>query len=108
MTSQESEVLLSQALDRIVKGFDPEKIILFGSRARNTANTDSDLDLCILKNSIIHKRKLAQEIYKALLGTKLPIDIIVETSDRFNALKSNPAFIFKAIDQEGKTLYERA
>jgi uncharacterized protein len=41
--------LVPQALlDRIVDYFHPRRVILFGSRARGTANPDSDIDLLVL------------------------------------------------------------
>ena len=36
---------------RLVEGFDPDRIVLFGSRARGDNQLDSDLDLLIIRDS---------------------------------------------------------
>jgi uncharacterized protein len=98
---------LRDAVAVIVENFDPDKIILFGSRATGTANQDSDYDLCILKSGLEHKRKTAQEIYRALLVTDLPVDLIVETPQKFAVLKENPFLIYGSIAKNGEVLYEK-
>ena len=40
---------LDEIVSRIVQRFHPEKIILFGSHARGTTNTQSDVDLLVVK-----------------------------------------------------------
>ena len=42
---------LKKVVDIIVRDFAPDKIILFGSRARGDFNNDSDYDLMILKEN---------------------------------------------------------
>lgn len=101
------EKALLEAVDIIVKNFAPDKVILFGSRARGSANQDSDYDLCILKSDLEHKRKTAQEIYKTLLTCGLPVDIIVETPENFSKLKTNPFLIYANIAANGEVLYEK-
>ncbi|HEX2954062.1 MAG TPA: nucleotidyltransferase domain-containing protein [Bacillota bacterium] len=99
--------MLNDAVDIIVKNFAPDKIILFGSRATGTADQDSDYDLCILKSDIQHKRKTAQDIYRALVGLQFSVDVIVETPEKFYELKTNPYFIYGKIAKDGEILYEK-
>ena len=65
----------------------PDQIILFGSRARGDAKPDSDHDICVIKSGISQRRKLTHQIYQSLFGVGVPVEIIVETPDRFNALE---------------------
>ncbi len=90
-----------------MKNFEPEKVILFGSRAIGTANQDSDYDLCILKSNLLHKREVAQAIYKALLQIPIPIDITLETPENFASLQKNPFLIYGSIAENGEILYEK-
>jgi len=46
--SQPQPDCLPEIVERIVRGFDPLKIILFGSRARGEAHPDSDVDLLVI------------------------------------------------------------
>ena len=35
-------------VDRIAEAFDPDRVVLFGSHARGTATSDSDVDLLVI------------------------------------------------------------
>ncbi len=101
------DIPLNKAIETIVKFVEPEKIILFGSRTSGELKPDSDYDLLVIKKEVEHRRKLAQQIYRSLYGTGIPVDVIVETPDRFEALKDNPFMIYKEIESHGKVLYEK-
>ncbi|VVB89739.1 Nucleotidyltransferase domain protein [uncultured archaeon] len=98
---------LDKAIEIIIRSVDPDKIILFGSCARGDHKKESDYDICVIKKGIFHRRKLAQQIYKFLYGVGAPVDIIVETQERFEELKSNPFMIYKEISTRGKVVYEK-
>ena len=74
---------LEKAIEIIIRSVDPEKIILFGSRARGDNKKDSDYDICVIKKGVSHRRKVAQQIYRFLYGMGAPVDIIVETPEKF-------------------------
>lgn len=42
------EKAIKEMVKRIVRQFQPEKIILFGSHARGTSRSDSDIDLLVV------------------------------------------------------------
>jgi len=48
----ESPAVLDDLVRRIAERFSPDKIILFGSRARGDAGPDSDIDLLVLRSPI--------------------------------------------------------
>ena len=100
-----------KSLDKLVtiicNSVDPDKIILFGSRASENVHSDSNYDLCIIKKDVEHRRRLAQEIYKLLFGSGLSVDIIVETPERFLELKDNPYLIYQQIETKGRVLFDR-
>ena len=98
---------LEKAIDIIVKVADPDKIILFGSHARGDSKKDSDYDLCVLKRNVEHRRKLAQQIYVSLCDVSTPIDVIVQTPDKFDELKDDPYLVYKQIAKDGVVVYEK-
>ena len=53
------EAMLREIVDRIVRGFSPRKIILFGSRARGTPAADSDVDLVVVTDRPGSRRQQA-------------------------------------------------
>ena len=58
-------------VSRIVPVVHPEKIILFGSRARGTARLDSDIDLLVIARSEQPRYRRAAPIYGVLSATCL-------------------------------------
>ena len=42
---------LDRVVERIVTGYEPDRIILFGSQAREGSGSDGDIDLLIVKES---------------------------------------------------------
>lgn len=93
--------------DIIIQSVQPDKIILFGSRALENNSKMSDYDICILKSGLTKKRAITQELYKLLYKTKLAIDIIVETPEKFLELKNIPYMIYREIFNNGKVIYEK-
>lgn len=94
-------------IERIISKADPDKIILFGSRAQKKHQENSDYDICVLKKDLKNKRKLSKDLYLALLGLKVPVDLIVDTPSFFEKNKNNPFFIYSEINSNGKILYEK-
>ena len=98
--------ILAEIIQKVIEEAVPDKIILFGSRAKGEQTKESDYDICVLKKGILHKRKLAQRIYLAL-DINAPVDVIVETPERFDELKSNPFLIYFDIAKYGRVVYEK-
>ncbi|MBW1839536.1 MAG: nucleotidyltransferase domain-containing protein [Deltaproteobacteria bacterium] len=98
---------LKEIIKRIVDGADPDKIILFGSRAKENDRECSDYDICILKKDVTHKRKLAQKIYHKLFGVGASVDVIVETPEKFNELKDKWFLVYGEIAKSGSVMYEK-
>jgi predicted nucleotidyltransferase len=93
---------------RIAERFSPDKIILFGSRARSDAPPDSDIDLRVLFPDVADPHKRAAELYAALGDFPRPTDIIVSTTSRFERYRNVVNTIYWPASREGKILYERA
>ena len=51
MGSKEVRLVIHDILNRLVAGYAPKKVILFGSYAYGTPQTDSDIDLLIIKET---------------------------------------------------------
>lgn len=98
---------ISSIVRRIALNVNPDKIFLFGSYATGKADEDSDIDLLVVKETTEPKHKRSIEIQRLLIGSKLPVDILVYTNDEFEKEKStNHSFLSSAI-QGAQLVYER-
>ena len=93
--------------ETIIKKYHPEKIILFGSAARDEFEEGSDLDFFIIKETKLPRHRRPLEIYRFLDDRGLPIDFIIYTSREFKKRLSLGDFFIKRILKEGKVLYEK-
>jgi predicted nucleotidyltransferase len=90
----------------IASRFAPEKIILFGSRARGVATPDSDVDLMVILDHETENVEKAVEI-RNTLHPRFPLDLLVRRpSDITRRIAMHDNFI-REIVQEGVVLYER-
>ena len=104
----ESAAVLDGLVRRIAERFSPNKIILFGSRARGDASPDSDIDLLVLFSQVANPRQRAAELYASLADSPRPMDIVVSTSSRFERYRNVVNTVYWPASREGKVLYERA
>ena len=98
---------IQEMVRRIVKEFDPDTIILFGSQARGQAGPDSDVDLLVVMPVEGSKRAKQLEIRNALHDVHVPKDIIVSRPEEFQWRKDIVGTIEYPAVREGKTLYVR-
>jgi len=106
MTKQQA---INEMVNRIVSGFHPEKVILFGSYARGEAGPDSDVDLAVIFPDIQGRRlDKAVEIGVALHGMGVPKDVIVLTQKDYEEQKDLIGTMGNILAKEGKVLYLRS
>jgi predicted nucleotidyltransferase len=101
------EQLLRDVVRRIVDVSHPHKIILFGSRARGTSRSGSDVDLLIIADSREPRYRRSAPLYGALSDIMVPMDIVVYTPGEVEEWGMvAQAFVSTAV-REGKVLYEK-
>lgn len=101
------EVCLKEAVKKIVREFDPNKIILFGSYAYGMPTQDSDIDLLVVMDTNEKPHRRAIGLRKLLKDLGVPKDIIVKTPDEFNRFKDIVGTIIYPAAHKGMVLYER-
>lgn len=93
---------------KIVKEYQPEKIILFGSCALGNANSNSDIDLLIIKKSRKERIQRERELRKLLFGNRFPpIDLLIYTPTEVSWRLSIKDFFIQDILSKGTILYEK-
>ena len=107
-THAELDATLQQIVDRIVSGFSPLRIILFGSRARGTASADSDVDLLVVTDRPGSKRQQAVAIDLAVADIRIAKDIVVVGAEELERERDVVGTIAYPACREGVVLYDRA
>ena len=98
---------INVATRRLAEGFQPQRIILFGSYARGTADEKSDVDFLVICPLKKKRRSLILEMNRSLWGLGLARDIVVLAPEEFENEKEIPGTIARYAFKEGKILYER-
>jgi uncharacterized protein len=106
--SSECLTVLDEVVNRLVREFDPEAIILFGSWAWGQPDAGSDFDvLVIVAASNEHPARRARRAYRCLGGIGVPVDVLVKTREEVERFRNVKASLEHKIFKEGKLLYER-
>jgi uncharacterized protein len=102
-----SKEKISEVVRKIASGYNPDKIILFGSYAYGNPNEDSDLDIFVIKETDLPRPQRTVQVRKMLFGSLIPIDLIVYTPKEIEESRDNHfGFVYKVLST-GKTIYER-
>ena len=102
-----TEAQIQAVVQRIVAGYAPDRIILFGSYAYGTPTEDSDLDLLIIKQNAEAKRaERSVAVWRHLWDASLPaMDIIIRTPAELAKAASIADSVETTALQQGRILY---
>jgi len=95
-------------VNRIVNQFHPERIILFGSRARGDARPDSDVDFLVVMPVPDSKARQETLIGVALHDFAVAKDIVVSTPEEYAWRKDIIGTIEYPATEEGAVVYVRS
>jgi HEPN domain-containing protein/predicted nucleotidyltransferase len=98
---------LDDAVQRIVQGYDPDRIILFGSRATGGADEGSDFDLLIVKDTDRRPIDRRVAVERLLADRTIPLDILVYTPREMWDLYSAGSPLMATILETGRVLFMR-
>ncbi len=104
MEAKTENSIINGLVRRIVEAVSPERIILFGSSARGDQSACSDLDVLVVK-ACASRRDVAQRIYRALIGTGRPVDVVVVTPEDIDRYRNSPSMVIEPALREGKVIY---
>lgn len=107
--ASEPTTILDSLIDIIRRTAEPERIILFGSRAANAARTQSDYDFLVIVPNVENERQISRRTYRALLEQHIdvPVDIIVVDEATLERHRNTPGMIYRTAVAEGEVIYDR-
>ncbi|MHB8835237.1 MAG: nucleotidyltransferase domain-containing protein [Candidatus Methylomirabilia bacterium] len=99
---------LTEITARLVQEFSPEKVVLFGSRARGTQTPGSDYDLfLVVPETQERPAQRARRAYRCLRELHTPTEIIVRTRSEYERFLPVVASLEARVAREGVVLYGR-
>jgi predicted nucleotidyltransferase len=107
MTQTDLPPLIRRVLQRLIRAFAPEQIVLFGSWAKGTTHDRSDVDLLIIAdlqgNPASHERRARQ-----LAGDCFPpVDVVFATPSQVAGAEAAGALFLLSILGTGIAVYTR-
>ncbi len=90
----------------IVRIASPERIILFGSRARGDAGPNSDYDLLVILPDDADRWETSRQVRMALIDAPfdLPIDMLFQRRDDFERRRTRGGHLFRDVAEDGVDL----
>jgi predicted nucleotidyltransferase len=105
-SARADEQVLAEMVRRLVDELRPQRIYLFGSRARGDAQFDSDYDLMVVVNERVGgPYEMERRARWALLGLRVPVDIVVMTTDYYEWMLGAAASLPATVQREGRLVY---
>jgi uncharacterized protein len=94
--------------DTIIHEYQPDRIILFGSRARGEARPDSDIDILVVsdRERDLPRYKRGLKVRLKLAGVSTPLDILFYTHEDLAQWQNVRQSFSATVLREGVVLYE--
>ena len=102
----EDRCALVRLIERLVEAYQPNRIYLFGSKARGDSGPDSDFDLMVVvPDDAPPARKRSRLAYEVLRGTGTAADVLIWTRSAFESRLHLVASLPATVIREGKLLH---
>ena len=88
-----------EVLPKLIAKFKPERILIFGSRIKGTANENSDIDIIIISNNFVNI-PFMERMPLILKTIRFPkhIDFLCYSPKEFEKLKNNSSILIHALE----------
>jgi predicted nucleotidyltransferase len=102
-----SQETINRVVRTIVDGVHPERIILFGSYAKGTADEDSDLDLLVVADMPESPPRRSARVHSLFRPYPCAMDVFVYTPAEVERFRTWQTLVVRDALAEGRVLYER-
>ena len=108
MEQVQPPVFISRVLERLVRNFAPERIVLFGSYAKGTARLGSDVDLLVVADlegdPVVHLRRARQLVADSFP----PVDVVLCTTEELVEAPTARSPFLLSVLESGIIVYSRS
>ena len=98
---------IEEIKERLIASYNPDRIILYGSHARDEDGEKSDIDLLILKDTADRPIDRRIQVEKILADRLTPLDILVYTPQEMRYLFSIGSPFIEEVVETGRVIYMR-
>lgn len=106
-STADQSALVPERVRRIVDSLNPRRVVLFGSRARGHARTDSDFDLLVVADSQEPRHRRSAPLYTFLADLPAEVEVVVYTPEEVQEAREVPQSFVSTALREGRVVYER-
>jgi predicted nucleotidyltransferase len=92
---------------RLVRSLSPDRILLFGSRARNLARPASDIDLLLVGAWSMEPAHLLRHARHLVMHSFRRVDLVLCTPEEITAAQAGHAPFLHSILESGVVIYQR-
>jgi predicted nucleotidyltransferase len=96
---------INRLVQQVVARMDPQEMIVFGSYAKGTATSKSDLDLFVIKETNVPMVNRAAALAPILAHQLIPVDVHVYTPEEVAEYSRDPLSFVSSILKSGKTVF---
>ncbi|CAN5671294.1 nucleotidyltransferase domain-containing protein [soil metagenome] len=98
---------LDWLVGRIRDGYEPEKIILFGSLARGETHEWSDIDLIVVKDTEMSYGERVKSLTALIQDRLIGADILIYSLAEYERARDKGSAFLQEAEMDGMVLYER-
>jgi len=88
-----------------LRPYDPDRVYVFGSWALGEQDELSDLDLVVIKRTVLPFFDRIREVLRLLPGGIGPVDVLVYTPEEFEAMLREGNAFAELIAEEGRLIH---
>jgi predicted nucleotidyltransferase len=99
--------IILEIVDRIIKGYNPKKVILFGSYAYGEAREESDMDILIVTERNLSFEETSKMRRHFLKDFSMPVQLVCVSDEDFDETKDIIGGITYPASKYGEILYEK-
>jgi predicted nucleotidyltransferase len=107
MNVMATQLVPREVLERLVCSLAPDRVVLFGSRARSSARAASDIDLLLVGMWTTDRAQLLRRA-RCLVAYSFPrVDLVLCTPEEITAAEAGGAPFLRSILESGVLIYQR-